>query len=81
MDKMGYLLPIIIAFFTLFAIGLGLLDRGLQPKTDYEKWLTEELRVNPGYIDWLKVANNGKDYKMGLRIVRKLRRKERLDDK
>ena len=74
MDKMGYLLPIIIAFFTLFAIGLGLLDKRLQPKTDYEKWLKEELRVNPDYIEWLKVSNSGKDYKRGKRIMRKLKK-------
>ena len=74
MGNTGLLFPIFLAFFLLMAVILGLLDKMLQPKDSYEKWLGEELKRNPGYIDWL-MANDGKGYKMGLRIVKRLRRK------
>ena len=53
----GYVLFMMIALFVSF-----------EPKSTYEKWLEKELERNPDYINWLKEANNGKNYKLGLKI-------------
>jgi len=74
MDNIGWFFLIFVAFLTAFVLLMGLIDRWTQPKTSYEKWLEIELKRNPDYIDWLRVANNGKDYKLGLRILRKLKK-------
>jgi len=75
MGSMGFFLPIFIAFCVGVAVALGFIDKILKPKGSYEKWLEEELKTNPDYINWLKVANRGKDYRLGLRILRKIKRR------
>jgi len=63
----------VIGFF-LGIIGiLTLLDRVNPTKSGYEKWLEEELKKNPDYINWLKVAHGSKNYRLGLRILRKIK--------
>ncbi|GAG59171.1 unnamed protein product [marine sediment metagenome] len=74
MGNIGYFFPIFIVFCVIVIVVLGLLDKWLAPKSSYEKWLEEELRKNPDYINWLKTANNGRHYKLGLRILRKIKK-------
>ena len=69
-----FLVPVfIIAIFIV-------LDELTKGKSEYEKWLKEELERNPNYINWLSYANYGKDYKLGLKISKKIKKK-RDDDK
>jgi len=73
-SSIGYFLPILIAFCVGIALFLGYLDKMLKPKGSYEKWLEEELKINPDYINWLKVTHRGKDYKLGLKVLAKAKR-------
>ena len=75
MDKTGYFLPLLIIGCIAVCYIFGLIDKMLAPKGSYEKWLEEELERNPDYINWLKVTNRGRDYKLGLRILRKIKKK------
>ena len=70
----GWSLPIIIAFCVAISLLISLIDKWTQPKSSYKKWLEEELEENPDYINWLKDANSGKDYKTGLRILARIKR-------
>lgn len=58
------LIPIIIVFIVFKFLGTN-------PKSGHKRWLEEELERNPDYINWLKNANSGKDYKLGLSILRR----------
>ena len=64
------IIPIILLFVGLFFY----LSR--EPKTSYQKWLEKELERYPDYINWLKYANGGRDYKKGLKILEKIKRDE-----
>jgi len=79
-SSIGYFLPILIAFCVGIALFLGYLDKMLKPKGSYEKWLEEELKINPDYINWLKVTHRGKDYKLGLKILRKIKEAEKIEE-
>ena len=63
-----------IAFVVICCIALRLIEKKLKPKSSYEVWLMEELRRNPDYINWLKVANSGRDYKLGRRILKRIKK-------
>jgi len=79
MNNVGYFFPLIIILGVVLALGLALIEKWLNPSDTetYEKWLEEELVRNPGYIDWLKCTNRGKDYKLGLKILRKIKQERR----
>lgn len=77
MGSTGFFLPFLIISFVTGAIILCLIERMFEPKEPYEKWLEGELKRNPDYIDWLKVANGGKDYKLGLRILKRIENEKR----
>ena len=74
MGNIGLFLPYLVIFCVAMSLLLGLIDKWTQPKGSYEKWLEEELERNPGYINWLRYANSGRDYKLGLRILKKIKR-------
>ena len=76
MGSIGFFLPILVVFCVSVAIMLGLIDKWLEPKSFYEKWLEEELRENPDYINWLKRVDGGKNYKLGLKVLAKIKRNE-----
>lgn len=61
------LIPIIIVFIVFKFLGTN-------PKSGHEKWLKKELERNPDYINWLKNANSGKDYRLGLSILKRSER-------
>ena len=69
MGNVGYFLPILVVFFVSVVLLLGLIDKWTQAKGSYYKWLEQKLERDPGYIDWLRTANDGRDYKVGLRIL------------
>ena len=77
MGNVGFFFPIMVAGCIVISVGLALLDRWLSPKDleTYERWLKEELKRNPDYIDWLKCANCGRDYRLGLKILKNIKRK------
>jgi len=74
MNSTGLFLPLLIGFFVAVTFLLGLMDRWLEPKSSYRKWLEKRLEEYPDYINWLKCANGGRDYKLGLKILAKLER-------
>ena len=45
-----------------------------EQKSEHQKYLERELEDNPDYINWLKMANNGRDYKLGIKILTKIKR-------
>jgi len=45
-----------------------------ESKSEHEKYIEKELERNPDYIDWLKDSNNGRDYKLGMRILKRIER-------
>ena len=62
--------------FFLGVVGIfKLTDRLTRTKSSYQQWLKDELLRNPDYIIWLKYANNGKDYKLGLQILNKIKKR------
>ena len=73
MGDIGWFLPIFVVFLVSICFLFSLIDKWTEPKDSYDKWLEAELKRNPGYINWLKRANSGKDYKRGLRILRKIK--------
>ena len=75
MDKTGYFFPFFIISCMTVCYIFGLIDKMLAPKGNYEKWLEEELERNPDYINWLKTASRGKDYKLGLRVLKKINKR------
>lgn len=74
MGNVGWSLPIIIAFCVAISLLISLIDKWTQPKSSYKRWLEEELEENPDYINWLKDANGGRDYKTALRILARIKR-------
>jgi len=70
MGNVGYFFPILVIACIVISLGVSIIERWLNPSDTetYEKWLKEELERNPDYINWLKRANGGKDYKLGLKI-------------
>jgi len=71
MGNTGYFLPTLIIFCVGISLFLGLIDKWTQPKGSYRKWLEKELERNPDYINWLK---GGKNYKLGLKILAKIKK-------
>ena len=61
------LIPVVIVFIVFKFLGTN-------SKSEYGKWLEKELERNPDYINWLKNANSGRDYKLGLSILRESER-------
>ena len=76
MSNTGLLFPILVGFMIATAIILGRLDQWLEPKETYEKWLERKLEEEPDYINWLKVADRGKSYKLGLSILKRVEQKQ-----
>ena len=76
MGNTGLFLPVLIVFSVGAILLLGLIDKWTETKGSYVKWLEKELEKDPGYIGWLKGANSGRDYKLGLKILKKIKRKE-----
>ena len=76
MGNTGLFFPILVFMCITISLGVSLLERWLNPSDTetYEKWLEKELRKNPDYINWLEHANGGKDYKLGLRILREIKK-------
>lgn len=74
MGNVGLFLPYLVGFSVAIVIILGLIDRWTEPKSSYRRWLERELRKDLNYINWLKHANNGKDYKLGLKVLKKIKR-------
>ena len=77
-NNVAFLIKLAVIFFS--SIGLIIFAiRGSMTttKTKYEKWLEEKLRKDPDYIEWLKNNYTKETYKLGLRILKKIR-KERL---
>ena len=74
MSNIGWFLPIFVVFVVGGTILLGLIDHWLEPKSEWEKYLERRLERYPDYIEWLKVANGGRDYKLGLRILARIER-------
>ena len=72
MGNVGSFFPIFLVGCVVIVYLLCYIDKMVEPKTSYEKWLEEELARNPGYIDWLKCANCGRDYRLGLKVLRKI---------
>ena len=68
------ILFVLVALAVALVLSMGLLDRWTQSKTSYQKWLEGKLEDDPFYIDWLEHANNGRDYKLGLKILKRLER-------
>ena len=67
-------IAVIFSFF--FFMGLAILFNLIfRDETYHEKWLKQYLKVNPDYINWLKVADGGKDYKIGLYYLKKIKGK------
>jgi hypothetical protein len=63
----------LIILIILFLIGVFiLLNR--EPRSEWEKYLEKELERNPDYINWLKYANGGREYKRALRILTRIDR-------
>ena len=66
-----------IILFLVPAIMIGLFilfDNLTKGKSEFEKYIEKELEQNPDYIDWLKKAHNGRDYKLGLGIIARIER-------
>lgn len=76
MSNTGLIFPILVGFMILTAIILGRLDQWLEPKGSYEKWLEKKLEEEPDYINWLKVVDKGKSYKLGLKILKEAEQKQ-----
>ena len=78
MSDTGLFLPILIIACIVISLGVTLLERWLNPSETetYEKWLQKEFESNPDYVNWLKHANGGKDYKLGVRVFEKMKRDE-----
>jgi len=76
MGNTGLFFPILVFMCITISLGVSLLERWLNPSDTetYEKWLEKELRKNPDYINWLEHSNGGKDYKLGLRILREIKK-------
>ena len=74
MNNIGWFFPIIVVAIIGFVTLFSLIDKWTTAKGSYEKWLEIELKKNPEYINWLKYANNGKDYKLGKKILAGIRR-------
>ena len=74
MGNTGLFFPIIVIFLVAGTIILCLIERMLEPKEAYEKWLEKELERNPDYINWLKHVSGGKDYQLGLQVLAKVKR-------
>ena len=73
MGIIGYFLPILILGTILITVLLGMIEQWLTPKNRYEIWLEDKLRVCPEYINFLKVADAGKNYKLGKRALKKVK--------
>ena len=58
------LIPVVIIYIIFKFLSI-------KPKSGHKKWLEEELERNPDYINWLKYSNSGRDYKLGLSILRR----------
>ena len=71
----------VIGFFLGIVFLLALIDQVSPMKLGYEKWLEEELKKNPDYINWLKVYSKGKYYKLGLRILIKIKKEMKGGEK
>jgi len=66
----------ITMLFFLGIVGIfSLINRLTRTKSSYRQWLENELQRDPDYIIWLKYANNGKDYKLGLQILNKIKKR------
>ena len=74
MGSIGWFLPILIASLVAMCLLMGLIDQWTQPKSLYGEWLGEKLKRNTDYIRWLENANSGRDYKLGLRILKKIKK-------
>ena len=73
------MLFLVVMGFLLSIVGILTLIGQVNPakssyKKGFEEFLKEELKKNPGYINWLKVAHGGKNYKLGLRILEKIKK-------
>ena len=62
------IIPIILLLVGLF------LYLSREPKSEWHKYLERRLERYPDYINWLKYANGGRDYKKGLKILKRIER-------
>ena len=65
---------IIIIIFLIFIIGIFIILNRTKGNLAHNDYIKEELEKNPDYIVWLKYANDGRDYKLGLKILKKIKR-------
>lgn len=67
---------ILIIAFLLFIISIFVIvDIAFRTESEWEKWLKKKLKDDPSYINWLKIANGGKGYKLGLKILKKINKR------
>jgi len=69
------IIPIIFLLIGLFVFF------SREPKSEWHKYLEKELERNPDYINWLKKANKIKDYKLGLKILKKIKKEKEVNKK